>query len=89
MVEIDPFIVALVVAALGGVLSAVLGWLGGTEPFETRKFVYGVVRAAVGGAVLVFALGTPVDNQGLALLFFAAMGIDVGSYNGYKAVTKK
>ncbi len=50
----DPIVIG-VAAFLGGVISAVLGWLDSGEAFNARKFTSSALRALVAG--LIFAAG--------------------------------
>lgn len=85
---IDPYIIAVIVAAFGGALSSYLGWLGGTEKFDQRKFTYGVIRGAIGGIVLTVGLQLQGTPQEYVLLFLSAIGIDTAANKITPAVTQ-
>ena len=84
----EDIIVALIVACLGGAVSAIKGWLDGDEPFIPRKFISGVIRGVLGGGVLVVGLNVPVTLETLVMLFFAAVGFDVGLHSGEKLLNE-
>jgi len=73
-------IVWIAVAALiGGIVAAVLGWLGSQEAFDGRNFGASTVRAllaAVGFAVAYNYANylTPID---FAMAFLGGAGVDV------------
>jgi hypothetical protein len=84
---IEPFIAVLIglgIGASAGALSAFLGWNKGTEPFDTRKFISGLVTGIVAGIVAVLAVTTAiqeaVDETALLIiyagLFVAIIGAD-------------
>lgn len=68
------------VATLGGVVSALLGWLEGTDSFAIRKFMPSVLRAVLAGTA--FAIGyeatnLAVSSHDLLIAFAGGAGIDV------------
>jgi H+/Cl- antiporter ClcA len=84
---IDPMngiILAFIVGAGAGALSAYLGWNRSGEPFDSRKFLEGIITGIVAGVVLVFinimAFKEVTDEYAyLALLgtiFIGALGAD-------------
>ena len=87
----DPLILGLIIGALGGAFSAMMGWLGGDEPFMTRKFFEGILRGTVAGAVLALIPGSWTVRE-YAMLFFAAAGIDISvsrTWRSAKNLNKK
>ena len=68
----DKLYVAMA-ALLGGLGSALLGWLESSEPFNPRKFGGSAVRSLIAGAV--FAAGYELSNSiGVVDLLFAFLG---------------
>ena len=67
------------VALLGGLVAALLGWLECSEPFNPRKFGGSAVRALIAG--IIFAVGYhlsgPVDVLDLFYAFLGGAGVDV------------
>ncbi len=74
----DRLYVALV-ALLGGLAAAWLGWLESNEPFHPRKFGGSAIRALI--AAVVFAVGYhlqgPVNTLDLFYAFLGGAGVDV------------
>ncbi len=74
----DRLYVALV-ALLGGLVAAWLGWLESNEPFNPRKFSGSAIRALI--AAVVFAVGYhlqgPVNMLDLFYAFLGGAGVDV------------
>jgi len=61
------------VALLGGLVAALLGWLESNEPFDRRKFGGSVIRALIAG--VVFAVGYHLSGTvGILDLFYAFLG---------------
>ena len=64
----------------GGIVSALLGWMGSGENFIARKFAASVLRALLAGAAfaisysLVTGVATGMD---IVIAFGAGAGIDV------------
>ena len=55
---VDTFIALVVGLAIGagaGAFSAFLGWNKGTDPFDARKFISGLVTGIIAGIVVVMA----------------------------------
>lgn len=81
MTDIELFLL-LLVTILGAILSAVLGWTESGNPFDARKFIPSLIRAAI-AAVVVF-VGTSYVDIGTVtfliyiLVFLAGMGLDAG-----------
>ena len=77
-------VVGLVVGVLAGATSAFLGWNKSGEPFESRKFVSGIVTGIIAGIVAVLAqtdaLKSAADNAtfiiSLVVIFVAVIGVD-------------
>jgi len=77
-------ILGFVVGIAGGALSAYLGWNKSGEPFDSRKFISGVVTGIVAGVVIVLAntaaLTAAADEAALAIslavIFVAIIGAD-------------
>ena len=72
------------VGIAGGALSAYLGWNKSGEPFDTRKFISGVITGVIAGVIVVLAntaaLTTAADQTALlvtlATVFIAIIGVD-------------
>jgi len=68
----DRLYIALA-ALLGGLVAALLGWLGSGEPFNPRKFGGSGIRALI--AAVIFAVGYQLANSvTLPDLFYAFLG---------------
>ncbi len=68
----DKLYVALA-ATVGGLVTALLGWLDSNEPFDGRKFGSSAIRAFIAGGV--FAAGyEPSGSIGILDLLFAFLG---------------
>jgi hypothetical protein len=67
------------VALLGGLVAAVLGWLESNEAFDARKFGGSAIRALI--ASIIFAVSYELSNSltGIDLLyaFLGGAGVDV------------
>ena len=97
---IDPIsgvILAFILGGLGGALSAYLGWNRSGEPFDTRKFLNGLITGVLAGVALVFAnimvFKEVTDPYAyLALLgtiFIGSMGVDRIREDTGKALAQK
>lgn len=66
-------------ALLGGIVAALLGWLEANEPFVAKKFISSVVRALL--AAVVFAVSYNFMNElstlDLLVAFLGGAGVDV------------
>ena len=76
----DPIVIG-VAATIGGILSALLGWLDSQESFDIRKFTASMVRAIVAG--IIFAVGYEYGGKQITLIdlfvaFLAGAGFDAG-----------
>jgi len=77
-------IVGLVVGIAAGATSAFLGWNKSGEPFESRKFLSGVVTGIIAGIVAVLAQTSALQNAAddatfiisLVIIFIAVIGVD-------------
>lgn len=68
----ERLIIALV-ALLGGMVAALVGWLDSKEPFDVRKFGGSSVRSLIAG--IVFAVGYHLSGAVSILdLFYAFLG---------------
>ena len=68
----DRLYVALV-ALLGGLAAALVGWLDSNEPFNPRKFGGSAIRALIAG--VIFAVGYHLSGPaGILDLFYAFLG---------------
>jgi len=66
-------------ALLGGLVSALLGWLESTEPFNARKFGGSVIRSLLAGAVFAvgYELADEINVPDLFYAFLGGAGVDV------------
>ena len=78
--------IAIMISALGGAVSTILGWLGSNDPFMPRKFLHGLVRATIGGAFLAVGLNVTGSSKEYVFVFFSAMGFDAGINNLVKGL---
>jgi hypothetical protein len=74
----DRLYIALV-ALLGGLVAALLGWLECGEPFDLRKFGGSIIRALIAGVVFAagYHLSGPVGILDLFYAFLGGAGVDV------------
>jgi hypothetical protein len=76
--DMERLYIALV-ALLGGLVAAVLGWLESNEAFDARKFGGSAIRALIAG--IIFAVSYELSNSltGIDLLyaFLGGAGVDV------------
>jgi len=77
-----------VAAFLGGIVSALLGWLDSEEDFNPRKFSVSIVRALIAG--ITFAIGyqymnslSPID---IGVAFLGGAGVDVIGHRIARAI---
>jgi|WetSurMetagenome_2_1015567.scaffolds.fasta_scaffold665689_1 hypothetical protein len=90
MLPIEMVTIA-VLAVIGAILAAALGWFESTDPFDGRKFVATVIRGSFGA--LVLALTTFIDPTIPATVatylaaLLAGAGFDVLLKRGYSALT--
>jgi TctA family transporter len=79
--EITWYIVLVFLAAfVGGIVTALMGWVSTTEPFIARKFVTSLIKALIGAAVIAVAFDY-TGTQGILMLltaFLAGAGVDAG-----------
>ena len=96
----DPFtalVIGFGIGALGGALSAFLGWNKSGEPFEARKFISGLVTGIIAGIALVMAsaqlLQDAAADQAQLLIAYigivlAIIGVDNARTSISSAITK-
>ena len=80
------FLVALAAFA-GGIVAALLGWLGNSDPFNAKAFLWSVVRslvAAVGTAV-AFNYASILPPMAYLVAFLTGTGVEVGLKRAAKA----
>ena len=74
----NTFYIAMA-ALLGGVVTALLGWLESSDPFSPRKFGGSLIRSLVAAAI--FAAGYQVSGSigiiDLLYAFLGGAGVDV------------
>ncbi|MDO8618362.1 MAG: hypothetical protein Q7R49_00275 [Candidatus Daviesbacteria bacterium] len=61
----DPIILAILAGALGGLIRSIFGWASGKdsgESFDPKKALASIIRATIGGAVIVFGI-TQADSS--------------------------
>ena len=80
---VDAFtalVIGFGIGALGGALSAFLGWNKSGEPFEARKFISGLVTGIIAGIALVMASAQIIQDSAAnqANLLIAYVGIVLG-----------
>ena len=68
------------VAFIGGITSALLGWLDSNEAFNIRKFTYSIVHSIVAGVgfALTYPYIPPLTAAMLMVAFLGGMGVDAG-----------
>ena len=96
----DPFtalVIGFGIGALGGALSAFLGWNKSGEPFDARKFISGLVTGIISGIALVLASAQALqdaaaDQSALLIAYIgivlAIIGIDNVRTSVSSAITK-
>ncbi len=67
-------------ALLGGIVTALLGWLESGEPFNPRKFGGSLIRSLIAAAI--FAAGYQLSSAGVGIIdllyaFLGGAGVDV------------
>lgn len=74
-------VLVFIAAFLGGIIAALLGWIGTTEPFIARKFLTSVIKAFVGAVVITVAFDFAQTASLILLLaaFLSGAGIDAGA----------
>jgi hypothetical protein len=67
------------VALLGGLVAAVLGWLESNEAFDIRKFGGSAIRALIAGIIFAVSYELSSSLTGIDLLyaFLGGAGVDV------------
>ena len=85
----DTLLVALIVGVFGGALSAFLGWSESEDVFNPRKFINGLIRAALGGLALAVMFPITQGTADLVLLFIATVGIDQSASKATSIIKKK
>jgi uncharacterized membrane protein len=75
----NTFYIALA-ALLGGIVTALLGWLESGEPFNPRKFGGSLIRSLIAAAI--FAAGYQVSSASIGIIdllyaFLGGAGVDV------------
>jgi len=68
-------VIGFIIGAAAGALSAFVGWNKSGEPFDTRKFISGLVTGIITGLVFVIGLASQiseaVDQTALILIYIA------------------
>ena len=97
----DPFtalVIGFGIGALGGALSAFLGWNKSGEPFDARKFISGLVTGIIAGIALVMASAQLIQDaaadQAQLLIAYVAIvlaiiGVDNARTSISSAITKQ
>ena len=69
-----------IAAFIGGIVSALLGWLDSAEPFEVRKFSASIVRALIAGLGIAAAYSyvNSITVLDIVICFLAGAGFDAG-----------
>ncbi len=75
----DPQTILILLTVTGAIAVAILGWCESGEPFDIKKFLPSMVRAALAGLVSAFAFqGIENPDTWLYLTaFLIGAGIDV------------
>ena len=89
-------IIGLAAGALGGFVNSVVGWLAGTEPFNTRKNVSSIIVGLISGIGIAYgslvALGEAQTTQALlgiiVLIFLSASGVSQLVHNVSRIAAK-
>jgi len=79
--ELTVFVILVFLAAfLGGIVTAIMGWVSTTEPFIGRKFLTSVVKSFIGAAVIAVAFDYSGTTSIILLLaaFLSGAGVDAG-----------
>jgi len=92
----DPIWVAVVAGLVGGLLRAVLGFVGEAdedEKFSLVKMAKTLVRALVGGAVVGYGMATLLSVTATEVIFFASLAgavtVDLFVKNVTDAISKR
>lgn len=74
----------------GAVLSAIIGYLGSEDVFETQKFVSSMLTAVIAGALLAygFSMLQVIEVWDYLLAFLSGAGADVLRHRIVRAATK-
>ena len=67
-------------ALVGGMVTAVLGWLDSGEVFEARKFSASIVRALIAGLgiAVAYSYANSITVLDIVICFLAGAGFDAG-----------
>lgn len=84
------------IGGLGGFVNSIIGWLGGEEPFSTRKNVKSIITAVIAGIAVAYGSAqafaeaqTPEAMIGIfVLVFISAAGVQQLAHNASKIVSK-
>ena len=68
-----------VASCIGGIFSAIMGWLDSGEKFVSRKFASSVIRSLIAGGVFAvgYTLAGDVTIMDIVIAFVAGAGVDV------------
>ena len=85
--QTTAILICLLVGALGGFTNSLMRWLEGTESFETKKNIKGILTGVFTGLALgvatVSTITADITTQALivalALVFLAAVGVDTAT----------
>src|SRR5688500_16795103 len=84
-------VIGLAIGAGAGALSAFLGWNKSSEPFDTRKFISGLVTGIIVGIVAVIAIAATiqeaVDQSALLLIYITLFVGIIGADNVRTSIT--
>jgi hypothetical protein len=71
--------VATVVAILGTITAAILGWQESGEPFDSGKFLASILHAFIAGAAIIvgFGFGPSINFLDYLVIYLAGAGVDV------------
>jgi len=86
----NPILILIFVGCMGGVVRSVLGYtIKEGSKFNMLKFTKSVIRAALAGGAVAFAVSSNPENINTTtyiLAFFTAIGADVSLKESYKAI---
>lgn len=88
--EVNLIVIALV-AFLGGITTALLGWSESSTPWNWKKFSSSVIRSLVGGVAISAAMNYSGATAPIIymLAFLSGAGVEVGGNRIAGAIAKR